>query len=190
MASHSQRLTVLNDYAEQLIQIKARQLARRSDFRWSERDDLAQEMRQQLLRRAPLFDPQRASLNTFVACVIDSWIASLLRDRRRPGRAAIRCACSLEGSQLTGDGDHAPRRDALGADPGPSPDDEAARRELIALVAQVVDDLPDALQAICRRLPDQCPAQIKRELGLSRREFDAALGSIRRAFADARLGDR
>lgn len=194
MAANSNRPNVLTDYTEKLIQIKARQLARRSDFRGSDDEDLAQEMRRHLLRRAHLFDAARGSINTFVARVIDLWIASLLRERRRLKRAAGRDAVSLEGSPVVSDGASSTLRDALSAErvPGRSaetPSEQLGREELIAAVARVVSALPPLLREICSRLPDQSDAAIKRDLGLSRRQFDGAMARIRQTFADARLGN-
>lgn len=193
MAANSNRPNVLTDYSEKLIQFKARQLARRSDFRSSDDEDLSQEMRRHLLRRAHLFDAKRGSLNTFVARVIDSWIASLLRERRRQKRAAARDAVSLEGSRVVTGGVNTTLREALSAERVPgrsdeSPEDEFARQEVIAAVARVVSALPPLLRDICTRLPDQSDAAIKRELGLSRRQFDSAMARIRQTFADTRLG--
>lgn len=194
MAANSNRPNVLTDYAEKLIQIKARQLARRRDFRWSDDEDLAQEMRRHLLRRAHLFDANRGSINTFVARVIDSWIASLLREQRRLKRAAGRDAVSLEESRVVNGGVNTTLRDALSAERvrgrvDDTPDDEIGRKELIAAVARVVSALPPLLRDICTRLPDQSDAAIKRELGLSRRQFDSAMARIRQTFADARLNN-
>jgi hypothetical protein len=194
VAANSNRPNVLTNYTEKLIQIKARQLARRSDFRGSDDEDLAQEMRRHLLRRAHLFDAARGSINTFVARVIDSWIASLLRERGRQKRAPARDAVSLEGSRVVTGGVNTTLRDALSSEnvPGRSdaqPDDEINRQELIAAVARVVSALPPLLRDICARLPDQSDAAIKRELGLSRRQFESAKARIRQTFADARQGN-
>lgn len=193
MGPESNRPNVLTDYAEKLIPIKARQLARRSDFRWTDDEDLAQEMRRQLLRRAHLFDAKRGSINTFVARVIDSWIASLLRDRRRQKRAAGRDSVSLEGSRVVSDGVNASLRETLSADRvagrhADGPPDELERKQLVAGVARVVGALPPLLRDICTRLSEQSQADIKRDLCLSRRQFDNAMGQIRQLFADARLG--
>lgn len=187
------RDAVLSAYAQSVIEHKARQLARRADFSRSDEDDLIQEMRRHLLGRAHHFDPDRSSHNTFVARVIDSWIASLLRERRRLKRAAALDAQSLESTGVTDDGETTSLRDVLRAEQvigrfAVGPEEEAARRELIAAVARVVASLPPLLRDISARLPEQSQAEIKRELGLSRRQFDSAMARIRQIFTDARLG--
>ncbi|MCK6486562.1 MAG: hypothetical protein L6R00_20830 [Phycisphaerae bacterium] len=194
MGPELNRPNVLTDYAEKLIQIRARQLARRSDFRWTDDEDLAQEMRRQLLRRAHLFDARRGSINTFVVRVIDSWIASLLRERRRQKRARARDAVSLERSRVLSDGVNTTLRETLSANRvagrhADGPPDELARKQLVAGVASVVGALPPLLRDICTRLPERSLAGIKRELRLSRRQFDKAMAQIRGIFADARLGN-
>ena len=185
---------VLTAYAQSVINHKACQLARRTDFSRSDEDDLAQDMRLHLLRRAHRFDPARSSYNTFVARVIDSWIATMLRDRWRRKRAAGLEAQSLEATSATQDGAPASLRDVLHPDQvvgrtAIGPGDEAARRELIAVVARIVGAMPPPLPDICARLPDQSHAAIRGELGLSRRQFDNAMARIRKTFEDAGLAD-
>ncbi len=187
------RSAVFTPYAEEVIKHKARQLARRTDMCRSDEDDFAQEMRRHLLSRFHLFDRKRSCYSTFVARVIDSCFASLLRERRRQKRAPARDAVSLEGSRVVTGGVNTTLREALSAEcvrgrDDESPDDEITRQEVIAAVARVISALPPLLRDICTRLPDQSDAAIKRELGLSRRQFDGAMARIRQTFADARLG--
>jgi len=183
---------VLTACAESVIKHKARQLARRRDFSRSDEKDLAQDMRLHLLRRVHRFDPARSSYNTFVARVIDTWIATMLRDRRRRKRAAGLDAQSLEGTSVTQDEAPASLRDVLHPEQvvgrtAIGPDEEAARRELIAAVARIVGSIPPPLPDICARLPDQSHAAIREELGLSRRQFDTAMALLRKTFEDAGL---
>ncbi|MBU0616551.1 MAG: hypothetical protein KKI02_02420 [Planctomycetes bacterium] len=193
MGSAPARSTVFTPYAEEVIKHKARQIARRTDQCRSDEDDFAQEMRRHLLSRFHHFDSKRSCYSTFVARVIDSWIASLLRERRRHKRAAARESLSLEGSPVVSDGAKTTLREALSANRlagchADGPVDELVRKELIAAVARVVGSLPPLLRDICARLPEQSQVDIKRELGLSRRQFDSAMARIRKIFADARLG--
>lgn len=189
---NSHRPNALNDYAQKLIKIKVGQLARRRDFRGTDSDDLAQDMRLHLLRRAHHFDPARSSYSTYVARVIDAWIATMLRDRRRRKRAAGLDAQSLEATSVTQDGAPGSLRDVLHQEQvvgriAIGPDDEATRRELIAAVTRIVESLPTPLPDICARLPDQSHAAIRDELGLSRRQFDNAMALLRKTFEDAGL---
>lgn len=188
------RTVVFTPYAEEIIKHKARQLARRTDLCRSDEHDFAQEMRRYLLSRFHHFDPQRSCYSTFVARVINSWIASLLREQRRQKRAAGRKTVSLDAPRGSGEGADTALRDALNTEniPGRSdslPDDVISRQELMTAVARVVDALPPLLREICQRLPDQPAAAIQRELGLSRRKFDTAMTHIRQTFAAARLGN-
>ncbi|MBN1512119.1 MAG: hypothetical protein JXB13_08900 [Phycisphaerae bacterium] len=81
---------------ERLIGIKAHQLCRRRDFSRSDYDDLRQDMRLHLLRKAHLFDPARGSLRTFVHNALTSWAAMELRYRGRAKRCEQFKAVSLE----------------------------------------------------------------------------------------------
>jgi len=78
---------VCNEYASTLIRVKARQLIRRPGFSRSDEGDIVQKLNLHLLRQAQHFDPTRSSLNTFIARVVDSAVAMLLRDRGRLKRA-------------------------------------------------------------------------------------------------------
>lgn len=118
----------------------------------------------------------------------------MLRDRRRRKRAAGLDAQSLGGTSVAHDGALASLRDFLQAAgvvgrTAAGPDEEAARRELIAAVARIVGSLPPPLPDICARLPDQSRAAIREELGLSRRQFDNAMALLRKTFQDAGLAD-
>ncbi len=140
------RTVVFTPYAEEIIKHKARQLARRTDLCRSDEHDFAQEMRRYLLSRFHHFDPQRSCYSTFVARVINSWIASLLREQRRQKRAAGRKTVSLDAPRGSGEGADTAMRDALSTEniPGRSdalPDDVISRQELMTAVARVVDAL-------------------------------------------------
>jgi len=77
---------IVTEYARTLIRVKAKQIVRRPGFSRSDQPDIEQELLVHLLCQAKHFDPNRASLNTFVARVIDSAVAMLVRDRGRSKR--------------------------------------------------------------------------------------------------------
>ncbi|RMF23507.1 MAG: hypothetical protein D6760_05195, partial [Deltaproteobacteria bacterium] len=84
-----------NQYAARLIRFKARQLCRRPGFTPSDRADIEQEFRVDLLERLPRFDAGKAQLNTFIARVIERKAASIVRHRTAEKRAPEREECSL-----------------------------------------------------------------------------------------------
>lgn len=71
----------INDYAENLIHHKARQLVGTAGFTRDDVEDLEQEMRLDLLQRLPNFDPSKATYNTFVSRLIERKISNLIRHR-------------------------------------------------------------------------------------------------------------
>jgi DNA-directed RNA polymerase specialized sigma24 family protein len=103
---------ICTEYARTAIRVKTTQLIRRRGFSRSERPDIEQELMVYLLSQADRFDPSRSSLNTFVARVIDSGAATLVRNRKRlkrcpekpigvmPSLILVPTALSAVGSQL------------------------------------------------------------------------------------------
>ncbi|MDW8266077.1 MAG: hypothetical protein RMJ52_12190, partial [Gemmataceae bacterium] len=63
---------ILTDYAKKLIRIKARQLSHRRDFHDIACTDLEQELWLVLVKAARLFDPAKASLDTFIDRVVNT----------------------------------------------------------------------------------------------------------------------
>ncbi len=184
---------VLTAYAKSLIRFKAKQLSRKPGFTKTDQEDLEQELTAQLLARAHLFDPTRASANTFADRVIKSAIAMMLRDRRRQKRAAGFAAQSLERTFVAQDHGITSLRDALGfADLGRrlgKGDEETRRSELVVAVNQVLESLPPDLQNICRRLISGSLAEVARELEMSRHRLRHAIERIRKHFETAGLGE-
>src|SRR5690606_1980013 len=78
------------------IQIKARQLARRSDFSRSDADDLQQDMLLHLLEVADQYDSARGNVEAFVTHVIKTWITQHLRDRMALKRGGGHRQASLD----------------------------------------------------------------------------------------------
>ena len=72
---------VINDYVEELIHHKARQLIGTAGFTRDDVEDLEQEMRLDLLERLPKFDPNKATYNTFMSRLVERKISNLIRHR-------------------------------------------------------------------------------------------------------------
>jgi RNA polymerase sigma-70 factor, ECF subfamily len=184
---------VLTAYARSLIKFKARQLCRKPGFSRSDEDDLEQELTMRLLSKAHLYDPARASTNTFADRVIRSGIAMMLRDRLRQKRATGFTAQSLEAVPSDTNQDTGVLRDLLTIRDlqrrtGISADD-LDRAELIAAVVHAVKSLPPDLQGVCRELIDGTISSAACNLGISRRQVRNAVARIRRHFEQAGLGN-
>jgi len=196
MSQVSQGTDVCTEYARTHIRVKARQIVRRPGFSSSDTDDVEQDLFLHLLNQIQQFDPSRGSLNTFFARVIDSAIAMKIRERQRGKRTPETGVVvqSLEVMVDQPDGPPAP----LGATLSQS---VAARRtgvdaksdidlfELADDIAHLIDALPPELQAVCRARMDRNRQETERDLGLSRRKYDAAIEQIREHFARGGFGE-
>jgi len=196
MSADELRKSVVCEYAQTVIRVKARQLCRRPSFSRSDSGDIEQDLYLHLLNQIQQFDPARGSLNTFIARVIDSAVAMLIRERRRGKRTPETGVVvqSLEVMDDQADGPpkllvatvsqaHAERRTG---------GDVMSGVELFELaddVAHLIDALPPELQAVCRSRMKRNRSETERDLGLSRRKYDAALELIRQHFSQGGFGE-
>ena len=193
MKSANAQSVVFTEYAKSCVRVKARQLSRRSEFSRSDEDDLQQDMWLTLLKEAHRFDPQRASLNTFVDRVVNSAAGMILRrpyrQKRSPGQKAVsldRTKVAMDGeakrplSQLISVADLARRT-------GATRSDEAARHDDAEAFAHAVDAMPDDVRDVCRQVMGGSISSAARELGISRRQIREALQAARPYFERAGL---
>lgn len=111
-------------YAAHLIRFKAWVLSRRRAFAGDDQEDIEHDLWLDLLERLPKYAPEKATLNTFIALVVERRVATLIRDRSTEKRSTDREECSLDEPVLDADGRVVPpaRNDARGGQrPGPSP---------------------------------------------------------------------
>jgi len=94
----------INEYAARLIKFKARQLSRRSGFSRTDRGDLEQDMWTDLIDRLPRYNPDKASLNTFIARVVERKVVTILRYHLAQMRSPGRNEASLNDQALDCDG--------------------------------------------------------------------------------------
>jgi hypothetical protein len=185
---------IVTKYARTLIRVKAKQIVRRPGFSRSDQPDVEQNLVVYLLEQAQHFDPSRASLNTFIARVIDSAVAMLLRGqgraKRNPnGEAEVQ---SLAEKVPQPDGPPEPlarliSQVDLERRTGGASLSDARLFELVADVASVIPTLPPELQEICRSLLTRNCSETEAELGLSRRKRQAAMEAIREHFVNSGL---
>jgi RNA polymerase sigma-70 factor (ECF subfamily) len=183
----------LGEYAERLIKHKAKRLIGRAGFVRSDQADIEQELRLDLLRRLPKFDPSKASLGTFDDRVVRHKIASLVASRKAPCRDHRRCRCSLNDPlEDKGGAGPAERGDMVDEDAGHLRTGGNSRppEELVDLrrdIRTVLAGLPPGLRRLCRRLMKETPTEVERETGTARGTLYEAIQKIRRRFEKARL---
>jgi RNA polymerase sigma-70 factor (ECF subfamily) len=185
---------ICTNYARTLIRIKARQLRRRPSFREFEQADIEQDLTLYLLSQADRFDPARGSLNTFIACVVDSAAAMMVRQRKREKQSPADGIGleSLADVVDQPDGPPAPLA-ALVSNADlrrrmqTEPLTDAELYELIESVGGAMAPLPPELRRLCGALMRGNRSTAEQELGLSRRTADAALDLLREHFIRAGL---
>lgn len=177
----------ITKFAAQLIRRKARELAARSGFSPSDRDDIEQELRLILLRRLDKFDPSVAHYNAFVTTVIERYSATILEHRCAESRSHRRYGGSL--NQLVDDGDG--NKIEMGAT---LPEDQQCVRtgarfrsgeelhDLATDVAQLIADLPPEVADICERLKRDTISVVARDLGMPRSTLRDLLKGVRSRF--------
>lgn len=188
------RDAVLTDYAHTLIRFKARQLSRRSGFTRSDQDDLEQDLWTVLLSQAEAFDPDRASIDTFIDRVVNSAVLMILRDRRRQKRANGFHTQSLDAApQRSGPSSTAAGSDLSAEDRcrhrGAAPVNESQRAVDRDAAEHALDEMPAPLRDVCRRVMGGSISSAARELGRSRRQIRNALFEARAYFERAGFGD-
>jgi DNA-directed RNA polymerase specialized sigma24 family protein len=185
---------VRSDYARKLIKFKARQLSRRPGFNQSDIDDLEQEIALVILTYGGGFDPERASLHTFLDRVVSSAARRILRDRGRLKRAAGNGAQSLESMVADRDGMSRPIGETITASDtdrrtGGSRCSDIEDFEFADAFQAAWGSLPAEIADVCRRVMERGITAAADELGVSRRQIRNALAIARVHFAAAGLGD-
>lgn len=196
MTQFSPENHVCTEYARTLIRVKARQIVRRPGFSRSDTSDVEQDLYLHLLNQIRQFDPSRGSLNTFIARVIDSAVAMLVRERRRNKRAPVSGVVvqSLEVMIDQADGPPAPLEATLSQADAErrNGSDSMSNIEMFELaedVSHLIDALPPELQTVCRARMDRNRSETERDLGHSRRAMSAAMTQIRQHFARGGFGE-
>lgn len=192
MTKASRNDHALNDYARTLIRVKAKQLIRRPGFSRSDQGDIEQDLFLHVLSKFRQYDPNRSSLNTFVDRIVNSAAAMLVRERSRnkrsPGGNVEIQSLEVKIEHSTGSSKPlwASISDAdLQRRTGRAPLSDAELYELVEGVASAIAGLPPELQQVCQSLLERNRSETERELGLSRRKYDAAIARIREHFARA-----
>jgi DNA-binding NarL/FixJ family response regulator len=146
-----------------------------------------------ILKEAHLFDPARSCARTFIAQVVDSAGAMILRDRRRKKRAAGHRLQSLDGTTLLNEGEEKTLLDVLVDEDlhrrhGTHGASDEERGNISADTATVLSRLAPDLREIAHLLMEGArELTIAQALGISRRQVRNAVTAIREHLNDAGL---
>ena len=182
----------INDYAENLIQFKARQLVGTAGFTKDDIEDLEQDMRLDLWQRLPKFDPGKAKYSTFVSRIINRKVCNLIRHRTQELRD-YRCEdCSLHDVVEFGEsGDEEIERiDTISQDEhdfrwGKNILSTEDRLDLRLDISLVLSKLPPELQKVAELLQTMSVAEAARELNIPRGSLYDRLEKLRQAFEES-----
>ncbi|MFO7900006.1 MAG: sigma-70 family RNA polymerase sigma factor [Planctomycetota bacterium] len=185
----------INEYAESVIRVKARQLIGTAGFTSSDVEDIEQELRLELLLSLPKFDPSKASYRTFVTRLVDGKVAKLVRYHLQEMRDYRRKACSLDELVEDADGCVTTWAETIDRDETDIRVDRRGRTraedaQLQTDVALVLETLPDDLREVAECVMESATlAEAAKKLGMPRTTLYGALERLRRLFEDAGLGN-
>jgi RNA polymerase sigma-70 factor (ECF subfamily) len=184
---------ILDGYARKVIRYKARQLIGKYGFTRDDYDDLQQEMMLDLLSRLGKYDPSKAGLSTFVARVVDRKVSNLIRHRKQEKRKFSVRVLPLDAEVDGQDGeplglDEVLSQDAFDDEVGRHDRPRSERLDLRIDLTLALDELPDDLRELARRLQTRTMAEIARELGVPRSTlYEKGMARLRKIFEDKGL---
>jgi RNA polymerase sigma-70 factor (ECF subfamily) len=183
--SHQVRL---DRFEEWFIARKARQLVGKAGFTTSDVEDIAQDIRLDVLQRLPRFDAARSNRHTFIAMVVRRCAASILERQRAEKRNCGRRPRSLNAPVRDSDGHEVELHQTLDAHTG-RPEASEKSRDLIADVRRVVASLPDDLRPWCEVFGEVGIREAARALRVPRSRLQRIKSELRTAFEAAGLAD-
>ncbi len=143
-------------FAARAVRQKAKQLAGRSGFSFSEQEDIEQELRLHLLRRLSSFDPEIAHWNVFVRTLVERHTATLIAERRTKIRTTDGALDLAESRESHVD-------QVLDTD---------------AILAQ----LPREARKLCERLKRDSVSEVARQMGVPRSTLRDGIAQLREHF--------
>ena len=179
-------------FAKPLIQAKARKLVRKSGFRPDELDEIEQEVTLRLLERFATSAASDCPVMVFIQKVVEQSISNQIRDRlaqKRDPRGVRSLNTGFGGTDKDGE-----LRDVVGQI------HVDGRRGNLSFVAQeivemgidtdeVIAQLPQDLQDLCRALGDVSVAELARRLEQPRTTLQDQVRTIRGHLEDTGLRD-
>jgi DNA-directed RNA polymerase specialized sigma24 family protein len=188
MSRETIRAALGSESVKSLLARKSYDLCHRPGFRPSDRQDVEHDLIVHVLEQARLFDPARGTPGAFIAAVVNSAVAMMIRERHRIKRGRGLVVASLESSTAG----HAGGRDPTLGDLVTEADlrrrwggqhqsvpDQAHLTEL----AEAISGLAPDLKKIALLLADSKEAAVANDLGISRRQVRNAKRRIREHLA-------
>jgi DNA-directed RNA polymerase specialized sigma24 family protein len=175
-------------HIERGIHYWTQKLVRTGHFNIDDCEDVAQEMRMDLLKRLRAFDECKSSRRTFISMVLRKHHFAILEERTAKKRDSRCEAYSLDEPVTNDDPDSALRVDLLSSDDyrlalsGPAMPSTEHLDLCIDMVA-VVGSLPEEQKHICIQIASGVPVEsIAVSLGRHRSTIDGRIAKIRKRF--------
>ena len=189
MPDEKQSPEFFTPYARRLVRFKARSLSNCRGFRHFEVSDLQQELWLALQQQVPNFDPDRASIDTFINRVVESASCSLIRDQQRARRHDDQCTRSLDAPPAADDSAETLSGSLSDSDrvrhTGRVASDARSESEDREAVDQALRSMPAVAGDVCRRLMNGSVSSVARDLGTSRRQIRNAIAEAREHLQEA-----
>jgi len=184
----------IDPYAAKIIRYKAKRLVGRFGFTESDREDLEQELILDLLRRLPKYNPARAQRSTFIDCLVNHAIATLIEARMAAMRDYRLCSCSLNDPLEDEDGHSIERIETIDQDDdflrtGKLSRPTAELQDLRIDLSKAMEKLPPELRELCQRLMNYTVTRISSDTGIPRGTIYDMIKKIRAVFKEAGLSD-
>lgn len=181
------------EYIEQRIRFWVHEAATRGECRCeADREDLAQDLRLDLLRRLPRYDPTQSSLRTFVSLVLEHRVQSLREETWAKKRGRQYPHVSLDEPPDAADADSPDRHEFISVDDylqatrGAGPKAEEGVDLAIDLAA--AEARLSALEvAVCRLLREATKTEVAEVLGVPRTTLQEMVRRIGKKLAGTGL---
>jgi RNA polymerase sigma-70 factor, ECF subfamily len=181
----------INAYAVTKIRFQSRQLACTRAFRFTDVEDLEQELMLDLLCRLPAFDPSRSGRNTFIARIVENHAATLIKAALAEKRGAAVEHESLHTIVHEDTGDPIELGDTLPTENGLWDAGGRGWVEVIDLrydLIRAIGGLPPHLVSLCGRLATGTVTEVASATGMSRPSIYDGVAKVRAALAKVGLG--
>jgi DNA-directed RNA polymerase specialized sigma24 family protein len=182
MEQQRNQYDVLHPYATTTIRIHARCLARDQVIPGMAAEDYQQELAADLWRRLPTYNPQRASLPTFIDRLVRNRVAGFLAAARAAKRRHERELVAFEESKDDAERAAGVKTSSWAADSNLT--DEAGLRHD---VGRFKTNLPPALKRCCAILMSGSITEAISKYGLHPSSYYDGLGRLRRRALEAGL---
>lgn len=190
--SHESGFQELDEQTVETIRIKAWGLIGNYGFTYDDFDDIQQEITLDLLTRLSEYDPDKASIRTFISRIIDYKVQQITEERSTDKERIRQASASLNDSFSESEGELTERIQSVTQNNLPWNESDAGSpavdlSNLRVDLRRVLSTLSPQQLDICARLSRDNIADVARQMGLPRMTLYYHLKKIREHFENAGL---